>query len=206
LGLFARYRCFLVSLIVAGISWGERPAIATTPPQQTLPWTAAEANFTRVAIVFPPGVDLLYPVFENSQPQADPPETVEEPLRLLVSLKERQVALYRGEQKVASYPIAIGRPGLETPKGTFKITEMVEEPIWEHPLTGALVMPGRSNPLGDRWIGFWSDGTNSFGFHGTPDENSIGHAVSHGCIRMKNRDIRLLFEQVKVGTTVIVKP
>jgi lipoprotein-anchoring transpeptidase ErfK/SrfK len=188
---------------------------------------AAEVDSTRVAIVIPPSVDLVYPTFENIQPQtpaseADPPpppapeqlppkpsqpqESVEEPVHLLVSLRERRVTLYRGDQKVASYPIAIGRPGLETPKGAFKITEMVEEPVWEHPMTGALVMPGRNNPLGDRWMGFWSDGTNSFGFHGTPDENSIGHAVSHGCIRMKNRDIRLLFKQVKVGTTVIVKP
>lgn len=38
--------------------------------------------------------------------------------------------------------------------------------------------------------------------HGTPEERLIGKPVSHGCIRMKNRDIIDLFQRVKRGVVV----
>jgi lipoprotein-anchoring transpeptidase ErfK/SrfK len=64
---------------------------------------------------------------------------------------------------------------------------MLKQPTWIHPFTGETV-PGSTpeNPLGTRWIGFWTDGENSIGFHGTPNPESVGKAVSHGCVRMYN--------------------
>jgi lipoprotein-anchoring transpeptidase ErfK/SrfK len=82
---------------------------------------------------------------------------------------------------------------------------MLKNPTWQHPWKGTIIPPGKENPLGDRWIAFWSDGTNFIGFHGTPNEKTVGTPASHGCIRMKNRDIRKLFEQVAVGTSVLVE-
>lgn len=127
-------------------------------------------------------------------------------VRLVIRLSDRQVDLYQGEEVAVSYPIAIGKSGWETPTGTFAVLRKTIDPAWRHPFTGEVVPPGPDNPLGVRWIGFWSDGENSIGFHGTPHEELIGQAVSHGCVRMRNADVIDLFEQVEVGTPVIVEP
>ncbi|WP_448572469.1 L,D-transpeptidase, partial [Trichothermofontia sp.] len=68
-----------------------------------------------------------------------------------------------------------------------------------------VIPPGPDNPLGPRWIGFWTDGKNFIGFHGTPNESLIGQAVSHGCVRMRNQDIQALYAQVEMGTPVVVE-
>ncbi len=125
---------------------------------------------------------------------------------LVIKLSDRRVYLYRGDKLAASYPVAIGKAGWETPVGNYKVMEMQRDPTWQHPWTGKLVPPGAKNPLGARWIGFWTDGKNFIGFHGTPQEKLIGQAVSHGCVRMLNQDILTLYAQVEVGTPVTVKP
>lgn len=101
--------------------------------------------------------------------------------------------------------MAIGKKGWETPTGNYQVIQMIQNPSWQHPWTDEIVPAGLNNPLGERWIGFWTDGKNYIGFHGTPTESLIGQAVSHGCVRMRNRDIKALFEQVKMGTPVIVQ-
>ncbi len=125
---------------------------------------------------------------------------------LVLKLGDRRVYLYRGNELTASYPVAIGKTGWETPVGSYTVMEMQRNPTWQHPWTGKLVPPGAKNPLGARWIGFWTDGKNFIGFHGTPEEQLVGQAVSHGCVRMRNQDILALYAQVDVGTPVTVKP
>ena len=141
------------------------------------------------------------------KPATEPPASVTpaQEIRLVIRLTQRRVYVYRGDRVQTSYPIAIGRAGWETPTGTFKILHMERDPSWEHPLNGQVIPPGPNNPLGRRWIGFWTDGKNFIGFHGTPNERLIGQAVSHGCIRMRNRDVEALYDQVTVGTPVIVE-
>jgi L,D-transpeptidase ErfK/SrfK len=126
--------------------------------------------------------------------------------RLLIKLGERRVYVYQKNQVLTSFPVAIGRDGWETPVGSHQVIQMVHNPVWEHPFTGELVPPGADNPLGARWIGFWTDGTNYIGFHGTPNEDSVGQSVSHGCVRMYNQDVIKLFQMVKIGTPVQVMP
>lgn len=126
--------------------------------------------------------------------------------RLVIKLGERRVYVYRDNQMQISYPIAVGKDGWETPVGTYQVMQMIKNPTWEHPWTGELVEPGPDNPLGTRWIGFWTDGKDVIGFHGTPNEDSVGQAASHGCVRMFDRDVQALFEKVSVGTTVVVEP
>ena len=127
-------------------------------------------------------------------------------VKLLVDLSDRQVYVYREEQLVSSYPIAIGQAGWETPSGSFQVLAMQRDPKWQHPITGEVVPAGADNPLGRRWIGFLDAGRTHIGFHGTNQEDLIGQAVSHGCIRMRNRDVLALYEQVAPGTTVNVRP
>ncbi|NEO87588.1 MAG: L,D-transpeptidase [Spirulina sp. SIO3F2] len=124
---------------------------------------------------------------------------------LVLDLSDRQVYLYLNGEQIAAYPVAVGRAGWETPIGEFEVFQRVANPIWQHPFTEEIVPPGPENPLGARWLGFWTDGTNAIGFHGTPHEELIGQAVSHGCVRMRNADIEVLFEQIEVGTPVIVR-
>jgi lipoprotein-anchoring transpeptidase ErfK/SrfK len=125
---------------------------------------------------------------------------------LVIKLSDRRVYIYQKKKLKVSYPIAIGKAGWETPTGNYKVMDMQPDPVWEHPWTGEVILNGPKNPLGPRWIAFWTDGRNSIGFHGTPAEKSVGRAASHGCIRMFNKDIIALYAQVKVGTPVTVKP
>ena len=127
--------------------------------------------------------------------------------KLVVDLSDRKVRLYQQKKLKASYSIAIGQEGWETPAGSFKVFQMYENPAWQHPITGETIKSGdQANPLGKRWIGFSAHGKLLIGFHGTTDYSLIGQAVSHGCLRMKNADVMALYQQVKIGTPVVVKP
>jgi hypothetical protein len=64
------------------------------------------------------------------------------------------------------------------------------------------VPPGRNNPIGTRWIGL---NANGYGIHGTNDPGSVGKAASHGCIRMRNRDIEQFFAMVRAGNVVRIR-
>ena len=155
-----------------------------------------------------PQVRSLMPIAIPNLPQIQPilPDVPADVVRLVLRRGERRVYVYRGEEQLASYPVAVGRPGWETPIGTFEVIQMIEHPGWTNPFTREVVPPGSENPLGDRWIGFWTDGTNYIGFHGTPNRESVGRAASHGCVRLYNEDIRDLYALVTLGTTVTVVP
>lgn len=154
----------------------------------------------------PPAVDFYQS--QQASPVIKPfrAEFLTQPTQLVISLKKRRVYLYQDGKVRSSYPIAIGKPGWETPAGKFQVIEMQKNPGWTHPLTQQVVPPGRDNPLGERWIAFWTDGNNYIGLHGTPSRESIGKAASHGCVRMYNEHIRELYAMVKPGTSVVVEP
>ena len=147
----------------------------------------------------------VVPAAEPEEP-AIAPNTAEQTVRLRLSLSERRVYVYRGNTVEASYPVAIGRAGWETPPGEFSVFSQIVDPGWTNPFTNEVAPPGPDNPLGERWIGFWSDGNNVIGFHGTPNRDSVGKAASHGCVRMYNEDVRALYEVVAIGTPVTVEP
>ncbi|WP_373546940.1 L,D-transpeptidase [Chamaesiphon sp.] len=129
---------------------------------------------------------------------------VENIVNLVLKLKEKRVYVYKGEKLLKRYPVAIGKRGWETPIGEWQVMEKIRNPAWTSFKTGEVFPAGVKNPLGSRWIGFWTDGRDVIGFHGTPNIKSIGTAASHGCVRMLNRDVKALFPLVKVGTTVKV--
>lgn len=138
-------------------------------------------------------------------PAAEP--VLPEPsVRLVIRLSDRRVYVYRGDAVETSFPVAIGRSGWDTPTGEFRVFSMLEDPGWTNPFTDEVFPPGPENPLGERWIAFWTDGTNQIGFHGTPNRDSVGQAASHGCIRLYNEDVRELYQLVGIGTPVTVEP
>ncbi len=145
------------------------------------------------------------------------------PARLLVLDRQRRVLRVMDNGKeVRRYPVAVGMPGWETPVGTFTVIEKTANPKWQHPASGDVLPPGPANPLGSRWIGFYRDcrGRSGFngqehlvvkgcvtaGFHGTPNRDSVGRAVSHGCVRLFDEHAQELFDLVSLGTPVTVLP
>jgi lipoprotein-anchoring transpeptidase ErfK/SrfK len=126
-------------------------------------------------------------------------------VRLVVDLSNRRVYVYQKGEVIASYPTGIGKKGWETPTGTFQVMHKQHDPVWRHPITGKVFSAGEDSPLGDRWIGFLSAKDGEVGFHGTPDETLVGNPVSHGCLRMRNPDVRMLYDQVEIGTVVEVR-
>ncbi len=109
--------------------------------------------------------------------------------RIQVYTSSRKLYLLTGQRKAGVYPIAVGKPQTPTPTGIYHVITKI-------------VNPG--GVLGTRWLGLdIPDGP--YGIHGTFQPDSIGKAVSNGCIRMYNQDVEELFDQVRIGTTVAIE-
>jgi lipoprotein-anchoring transpeptidase ErfK/SrfK len=124
--------------------------------------------------------------------------------KVVVEKSKFRVTVYRDGKKVSTYPVAIGTSAYPTPTGTYEIFEMYKNPTWippNSPWAKGLepIPPGPGNPLGTRWIGTTAP---AIGFHGTPQDWSIGTAASHGCVRMHIPDVEKMYEQVEVGWSV----
>lgn len=118
--------------------------------------------------------------------------------RIVVSIPDRKLALMEDGRVVKIYSTAVGAPSSPTPGGTYKIVQRIPNPTWYGP-NKKVVGPGQNNPVGTRWMGLSRKG---YGIHGTNNPRSIGHNASHGCIRLRNRDVEDLFARVAVGDVV----
>jgi lipoprotein-anchoring transpeptidase ErfK/SrfK len=120
-----------------------------------------------------------------------------------------KLRLFKHLKLVKTYGVAVGQPAYPTPEGNFNITDKQVNPVWSVPnspwageLGGTTVEGGSAaNPLKARWMGI----ANGVGIHGTGEDWSIGHAASHGCIRMHVWDVVALFKRVPVGTPVMIR-
>jgi lipoprotein-anchoring transpeptidase ErfK/SrfK len=117
--------------------------------------------------------------------------------RIVISIADRRLVLLEHDHVLKTYEIAVGKSSTPTPEGQFQVVNRIPNPIWC--AGGRAVRPGKANPLGTRWIGLSKKG---YGIHGTNEPDSIGKAASHGCIRMRNRDVEELFELVETGVPV----
>ena len=178
------------------------PAPTTTAPQKSAP--ASPVNSSNTATPNKSAGTSPTPATKPAVAATGKPPTQEEVVSLILKLKEKRVYVYRGDKLLKRYPVAIGKKGWETPTGEWQVMEKIKNPAWTSFKTGEVFPAGVENPLGSRWIGFWTDGQDVIGFHGTPNVKSIGTAASHGCVRMLNRDVKAMFRLVKVGTTVKV--
>ena len=128
------------------------------------------------------------------------PETQAAPMpirRIVVSIPDRKLALLEDDRIVKVYDVAVGAPVSPSPAGEYQIERRIENPTYYH--SGVVIGPGANNPLGPRWLGLNVKG---YGIHGTNHPGSIGKNASHGCIRLRNRDIQDLFARVQVGDRV----
>src|SRR5580704_5809009 len=117
--------------------------------------------------------------------------------RIVVSITDRKLAVLESDRVLKIFPTAVGAPQSPSPVGTYKIVNSIPKPTWYY--KGKVVGPGKSNPLGTRWLGLSVKG---YGIHGTNVPSSIGHNASHGCIRLRNHDVEELFGMVSVGDDV----
>ena len=116
---------------------------------------------------------------------------------VLVSILDRKLAVLEDGDVIATFPIAVGAEDSPSPTGEFQIVSRVANPTYYRP--GTVIPSGKDNPVGTRWVGLSQKG---YGIHGTNAPRSIGHAASHGCIRLRNRDIEKLFAMLRVGDVV----
>ena len=137
---------------------------------------------------------------QDSSPDNDDNEDDDSGRVVLVSLVDRQLAVIQDGEVIATFQVAVGADVTPSPTGEFKVVNRVENPVYYHP--GVVIPAGKDNPLGTRWLGLSEKG---YGIHGTNAPKSIGHAASHGCIRMRNRDVEKLFTLVGVGDTVKIR-
>lgn len=120
------------------------------------------------------------------------------PYFIRVNKTYRTLTLYREGQYAAQFPITIGK-GPTTPDGRFTIANKVVRPDYEG-------IPGGDprNPLGSHWLGLdvAYPGGKAIGLHGTNDPGALGQAQSGGCIRLRNEDVRRIYDLVPTGTPV----
>src|SRR5438477_10318216 len=120
--------------------------------------------------------------------------------RVIVSIPDRKLAVLDGERLVRVFSVAVGAPVSPSPTGDYQIITRIANPTYYHP--GVVIPAGAGSPIGTRWVGFNRKG---YGIHGTNEPRSIGKAASHGCIRLRNRDMEQLFRMVSVGDTVLIR-
>lgn len=116
---------------------------------------------------------------------------------VVVSIQDRRLAVVQDDATIATFTVAVGAAESPSPTGEFRIVTRVTNPTYYHP--GSVIPSGKSNPIGTRWLGLSLKG---YGIHGTNAPGSIGKAASHGCIRLRNRDIERLFSLVHIGDRV----
>ena len=131
------------------------------------------------------------------------------PTYIVVDRSAFELKFFDHLRLAATYPIAVGMQGLETPAGLYSIQWKQTNPSWYVPnsawagsLAGKVIPPGPQDPIKARWMAF--DG--GAGIHGIdPSEySSIGHTASHGCVRMRIPDVIALYARTPVGTPVYV--
>jgi lipoprotein-anchoring transpeptidase ErfK/SrfK len=130
------------------------------------------------------------------------------PGTIIVSTAQRRLYYILPGNRAVKYGIGVGRPGFEW-SGTRTIAMKREWPSWTPPSQMRRRRPdlprymrgGPSNPLGARAM--YLSGT-LYRIHGSNEPETIGHAVSSGCIRMTNEDVVDLYNRVKIGARVVV--
>jgi lipoprotein-anchoring transpeptidase ErfK/SrfK len=120
--------------------------------------------------------------------------------RILVDLSEKRVTLYRNGKRLLSATAAIGSNATPTPTGSFYVNQRLIPTDPSGPFgPGAVGISAFSNVLTG-----WTQG-GPIAIHGTNEPQSIGKAVSNGCIRLPNATLRKVFAQALSGTPVVIR-
>ncbi len=131
---------------------------------------------------------------------ADDVRLMRVPTRITIDLSDRELVLLREGEPVLRSTIAIGAPGTPTPTGRYYVNQRLIASDPSGPWgPGALGISAFSDVLQE-----WIQG-GPIAIHGTNDPSSIGHAASHGCVRLPNDVLRKVFNSADAGTPVIIQ-
>ena len=148
--------------------------------------------------------------------------------RLIVSIRDQKLMLLNNGQRVAVYPVSTSKYGvgdlrgrMTTPLGYLRVAKKIGDnapvgAVFHHrQWTGEILQPNTPSrdPVTTRII--WLSGLeeqNAHAFdrciyiHGTPEEKTIGRPASYGCIRMKAKDVAVVYDQIRIGALVQIIP
>lgn len=185
-----------------------KPSLTQPAPQKAAFAPSAQSDASVITI---PGASeqvMDYPLEPEFLPKVVPYASTDKPGTIIIDTESRHLFLIMPDQQALRYGIGVGRPGFEW-AGVHHITRMAEWPDWTPPEEMLKRQPGiphhmdggPDNPLGARALYL---GSTLYRIHGSNEPWTIGHAVSSGCIRMRNQDVMDLYQRVRVGNTVIV--
>jgi lipoprotein-anchoring transpeptidase ErfK/SrfK len=176
-----------------------QPAVREVAVPRALPSPAAQAENHAIDPAFLPAL-VEYP-------------TAEKPGTIVIDASARYLYLVLPGGKAQRYGVGVGRDGFGW-SGTVHIGRKAEWPTWTPPAAMRKRQPylpvsmagGPNNPLGARALYLHDGGRDTlFRIHGSNEPWTIGRSVSSGCFRMRNEDVIALYEQVGVGTKVVVR-
>ncbi len=136
----------------------------------------------------------------------------ESPGTIIIDTGSRYLYVVLPDGKAQRYGVGVGREGFAW-KGSVHVGRKSEWPTWTPPAEMRLRQPylpvsmpgGPENPLGARALYLYDGGRDTlFRIHGSNEPWTIGHAVSSGCIRMRNEDVIELYNRTGIGTKVVV--
>jgi lipoprotein-anchoring transpeptidase ErfK/SrfK len=217
-------RTLLLPTLAAAITAGGRSALATsdvaTPadrPATPLAGSQPGLPVSGEAELFPIAYDDVRKVSRRFRRREVAYETSETPGTIIVDVDARQLYFTLPGGRAQRYGIGVGKQGFEW-SGAAVIQRKAKWPRWVPPkemvardhlaAQWAGGMPGGpDNPLGARALYLYQGEIDTlYRIHGTSQPQSIGKAVSSGCIRLLNADVADLFERVPIGTKVVVLP
>jgi lipoprotein-anchoring transpeptidase ErfK/SrfK len=117
-----------------------------------------------------------------------------------VDRSKRRLTVRRGDRVLRRLPVAVGRPGTETPLGSFAVTDKLRTGRADSPYgCCALALSGHQPKLLPGW-----PGGDRLAIHATPNTGSVGQAASLGCLRADPRDMQALMRVVPLGAPVFI--
>ena len=182
------------------------PGAPPAPNPQTFLPPDADPNYST-----PGGFDNEVDMARTTRKEVNDP-TGEPAGTLTINTRERKLYLSEGDGRALQYGIGVGRQGFAW-KGAAEIARKAFWPGWTPPPEMIDRQPGlprhmeggMENPLGARALYLFQGKKDTlFRIHGTNEPNSIGKAVSSGCIRMLDSDVIDLYGRVAKGTPVVV--
>ena len=152
-------------------------------------------------------VPAVQPFDPNVKPAADP-EARE--ITIAVTKEDSALRALRGDGTIVFFaPVTTGSEHDPLPIGDWKVVGTQWRPafhynpalFWDAKPSDAraTIKPGPNNPVGVVWIDL---DKNHYGIHGTPEPGLVGHAASHGCVRLTNWDAARVASLVRPGTPV----
>lgn len=127
-------------------------------------------------------------------------------VRIVVRMSQFKMLLFYEGIAFAQFPVAVGAEANATPAGVYTVGDKTAKPTWFPPESSGVKGPvgpdDPKNPLGSHWIALQHRLHTGLGIHGTNDPATIGTKASLGCVRMRNEDVKIVFECVTPGMEV----